>query len=117
MVVKWEGREGNLIMIVHTIQVCTGTACYPKGATGLYAETERYLSIRDGGGQPYGISNEVRRLRMEGLYQEDHDKALRCSHENPGIRQIYSEFLGAPGREKAEQLLHTKYKARKAYLR
>ncbi|HKJ90216.1 MAG TPA: NADH-dependent [FeFe] hydrogenase, group A6 [Oceanipulchritudo sp.] len=70
-----------------------------------------------GGGQPYGISNEVRRLRMEGLYQEDHEKALRCSHDNPGIRQIYSEFLGAPGSEKAEELLHTKYKARKAYLR
>lgn len=70
-----------------------------------------------GGGQPYGISNEVRRLRMEGLYQEDHEKALRCSHENPEIRRIYSEFLGEPGGGRAEQLLHTKYKARKVYLR
>ncbi len=70
-----------------------------------------------GGGQPYGISNEVRRKRMEGLYQDDHDRALRCSHENPSIKQIYNEFLGAPLSEKSEKLLHTRYKPRRSYLR
>ena len=70
-----------------------------------------------GGGQPYGISNEVRRKRMEGLYQDDQDRALRCSHENPSIQRIYREFLGEPLGEKAERLLHTRYKPRRTYLR
>ncbi len=70
-----------------------------------------------GGGQPYGISNEVRRKRMEGLYQDDKDRALRCSHENPSIKQIYKDFLGEPLSEKAERLLHTRYKPRKTYRR
>lgn len=70
-----------------------------------------------GGGQPYGVSDEVRRLRMEGLYQDDRDRALRCSHENPSIQKIYDDFLGKPLSEKSEQLLHTRYQPRKQYLR
>ncbi|MGC9452357.1 MAG: NADH-dependent [FeFe] hydrogenase, group A6 [Oceanipulchritudo sp.] len=70
-----------------------------------------------GGGQPYGISDEVRRLRMEGLYQEDHGKEIRFSHENPEIQKIYRDFLGQPLGEKAEKLLHTRYKARRVYLK
>jgi len=68
-----------------------------------------------GGGQPYGINDEVRRKRMEGLYQEDAGLAIRCSHENPEIKRIYEDFLGSPLGEKAEHLLHTKYRARKVY--
>lgn len=70
-----------------------------------------------GGGQPYGISNEVRAKRIQGLYQDDHDRALRCSHDNPTIQTLYKEFLGQPLSEKAEHLLHTRYKPRKTYLR
>ena len=70
-----------------------------------------------GGGQPYGISNEVRRRRIAGLYQDDQDRVMRCSHENPEIQLVYREFLGEPLGEKSEQLLHTRYKARKTYLR
>lgn len=70
-----------------------------------------------GGGQPYGINQEVRRKRIEGLYQDDRDCALRCSHDNPAIKQIYDEFLGKPLGEKSERLLHTRYKPRKTYLR
>jgi NADH-quinone oxidoreductase subunit G len=68
-----------------------------------------------GGGQPYGISDSVRRQRIEGLYQDDKDSAVRCSHENPEIKRVYAEFLGKPLGEKSERLLHTKYKARKVY--
>lgn len=68
-----------------------------------------------GGGQPYGISNEVRRMRSEGLYQDDRDRALRFSHENPEIRQIYADFLGSPLSERSESLLHTSYKPRRVY--
>lgn len=70
-----------------------------------------------GGGQPYGISNEVRQLRIQGLYQDDQDCARRCSHDNPAIQTLYKEFLGSPLSEKAEHLLHTRYKPRKTYLR
>jgi NADP-reducing hydrogenase subunit HndD len=70
-----------------------------------------------GGGQPYGISDEVRRQRIEGLYQDDRDSARRCSHENPAILKIYEDFLGEPLGEKAEKLLHTRYKPRATYLR
>ncbi len=70
-----------------------------------------------GGGQPYGVSNEVRLKRMQGLYSEDEALTLRCSHDNPEIKHIYADFLGAPLSEKAEQLLHTRYKPRKVYLK
>ncbi len=70
-----------------------------------------------GGGQPYGISDEVRRKRMEGLYADDRDGELRCSHDNPEIKKIYADFLGAPLSVKAEKLLHTAYQPRKVYLK
>ncbi|SET54204.1 Iron hydrogenase small subunit, partial [[Clostridium] aminophilum] len=34
---------------------------------------------------------------------------LRFSHENPSIKQVYQDFLGAPLSEKAEELLHTNH--------
>ena len=70
-----------------------------------------------GGGQPYGIRDEVRRKRMAGLYEDDQGSVRRFSHENPAIQKIYKDFLGEPLSEKAERLLHTRYKPRKSYLR
>ena len=70
-----------------------------------------------GGGQPYGVCDDVRSRRMEGLYQEDRDMEMRFSHENPEIKRIYDEFLGSPLSGKAEELLHTKYVPRKVYLK
>jgi NADP-reducing hydrogenase subunit HndD len=46
---------------------------------------------------------------MKGLYTEDEQKTLRLSHENADIKQLYAEYLGKPGSEKAHHLLHTKY--------
>ncbi|HLP03302.1 MAG TPA: NADH-dependent [FeFe] hydrogenase, group A6 [Opitutaceae bacterium] len=70
-----------------------------------------------GGGQPYGVDNERRRLRAAGLYQDDRDRAIRCSHDNPEVVRLYREFLGKPGSAKAHQLLHTRYTARPLYKR
>ena len=70
-----------------------------------------------GGGQPYGIGPEVRRKRIEGLYQDDSDRTLRFAHENPAIQQIYRDFLGEPLGETSMKLLHTKYKPRRKYSR
>ena len=68
-----------------------------------------------GGGQPYGVTDEVRMLRAKGLYQDDEAQAVRCSHDNPFIKELYKDFLGAPLSEKAHHLLHTKYVPRPEY--
>jgi NADH-quinone oxidoreductase subunit G len=70
-----------------------------------------------GGGQPYGVDNERRRLRIAGLYQDDRDRAIRSSHENPEVIRLYAEFLGRPLSAKAHELLHTRYTARPLYRR
>ena len=60
-----------------------------------------------GGGQPYGISDEVRRQRIRGLLEGDAGMGLRFSHENPDIQKLYADYLGPPLGEKAHRLLHT----------
>jgi iron-only hydrogenase group A len=68
-----------------------------------------------GGGQPYGVDDERRKMRIEGLYRDDREQALRYSHENPEIIRLYDEFLGKPLGDKAHALLHTHYTARPLY--
>jgi NADH-quinone oxidoreductase subunit G len=70
-----------------------------------------------GGGQPYGVTDELRKKRASGLYTEDATGIWRCSHENPYVQQLYSEFLGKPLSEKSHHLLHTSYKKRPTYQR
>ena len=62
-----------------------------------------------GGGQPYGCTDEIRKQRSTGLYNDDEKSQFRCSHQNPFIGQVYKEFLGEPNGHKAHELLHTKY--------
>ncbi len=67
----------------------------------------------NGGGQPYIHGNyEILKDRMNALYEEDRNKPLRKSHENPEIIKLYNDFLGKPNSEKAHKLLHTKYTKR-----
>lgn len=63
-----------------------------------------------GGGQPlhHGKSS-ILAARQKAIYQEDGNKALRKSHENPYIQELYKNFLGRPMSEKAHHLLHTHY--------
>jgi len=69
-----------------------------------------------GGGQPYGINDDVRILRTQALFDEDRKKeGLRCSHENPYVKKLYNEFLIKPLSKTSEELLHTTYKGRKLY--
>jgi len=66
-----------------------------------------------GGGQPYHHGNyEIVKKRQEAIYQEDRNKKLRKSHENPEIFQLYKEYLGEPYGELAHKLLHTHYEKR-----
>ena len=62
-----------------------------------------------GGGQPRITSDEVRRKRIQAIYREDEGKALRKSHDNPGVKKLYEEYLGAPLGELSHELLHTHY--------
>ncbi|MGE5707267.1 MAG: NADH-dependent [FeFe] hydrogenase, group A6 [Bacteroidota bacterium] len=68
-----------------------------------------------GGGQPIPTNDEIRRKRMEAIYQEDQNLPIRKSHENPAIQQLYKEYLGEPNGEKSHHLLHTHYTKRTRY--
>ncbi len=79
-----------------------------------------------GGGQPYvrscflpdedaDIVDTYRAKRAAALYSEDERQALRQSHNNPQIKALYDEFLGAPNSHKAHELLHTTYAPKSAY--
>ena len=67
-----------------------------------------------GGGQPRLTDDSVRMKRINAIYAEDEGKALRKSHKNEAVQQLYKEFLGAPLGEKSHHLLHTKYKSKPA---
>lgn len=70
----------------------------------------------NGGGQPYHRHEEgVLEKRAQVLYDEDSNKKIRYSHENPEIIKLYDEFLGEPHSEKAHKLLHTSFEKRKIY--
>ncbi|HRQ43153.1 MAG TPA: NADH-dependent [FeFe] hydrogenase, group A6 [Candidatus Goldiibacteriota bacterium] len=68
-----------------------------------------------GGGQPYMVSNELRRQRTAGIYKDDKECAIRVSHENPDIKRLYDEFLEKPLSHKSHKLLHTHYVSRPLY--
>lgn len=65
-----------------------------------------------GGGQPR-ISHEEaakgKQARLESIYAIDKKLALRKSHENPAVKNLYAEYLGEVGGEKAHHLLHTHF--------
>lgn len=68
-----------------------------------------------GGGQPYGITDQVRTKRIEGLYEDDQKSDVHYSHENAHVKDLYEHFLGKPLSEKAHSLLHTHYQKQKEY--
>lgn len=70
-----------------------------------------------GGGQPLGVTDEIRKARMAGLMSDDTYSEHRCSHQNPAVQQLYKEYLDKPLSEKAHHLLHTSYQARPLYKR
>lgn len=80
----------------------------------------------NGGGQPYvkpcflpneenNILDTYREKRANALYSEDERQAVRQSHNNTQIQQLYKEFLGEPNSHKAHELLHTTYAQRERF--
>lgn len=67
----------------------------------------------NGGGQPIILdkekTEEVKKLRAQGLYSIDRSRKFRKSHENEEVKKLYEEYLGEPNSHKAHHLLHTHY--------
>ena len=68
-----------------------------------------------GGGQPYGVTDQLRLARARGLYTEDDKKELYLSHDNPYVKKLYKDFLKEPLGKVSHELLHTHYKPRPLY--
>ena len=71
----------------------------------------------NGGGQPHQpaqtrLVTNVPAARAAALYKNDGKAQIRKSHENPSVQALYEEYLGAPGSERAHELLHTTYRPR-----
>jgi NADP-reducing hydrogenase subunit HndD len=74
----------------------------------------------NGGGQPVWPIAErnfghLWEARANALYENDKGKAVRKSHENPLIKDLYNDFLEKPGSHKAHEILHTTYVKRERY--
>ncbi|MDR0884109.1 MAG: [FeFe] hydrogenase, group A [Oscillospiraceae bacterium] len=114
-----------------TVNVCaaSGLQNARKVLEEIAAGTSKYHFIEimacpggcvNGGGQPVQhavVRNfvDLRGARAKALYEADAASAVRKSHENPAIKQLYAEYLGEPGSHKAHELLHTHYTARPKY--
>ncbi len=68
-----------------------------------------------GGGQPIPVDTPIREKRLEAIYRADEGMALRKSHENPAVKELYETFLGKPLSHKSHELLHTSYTRRPAH--
>lgn len=65
-----------------------------------------------GGGQPISMTEEeLTHQRGEELHALDQSCPIRFAHENPQVKKLYSEYLGQPMGERAEELLHTDHAA------
>ena len=120
--VDLDGREVR-------VAVASGTANAKKLLESVKSGEKTYHFIEimccpggcvTGGGQPIVSSKDLqyidlKTVRAKALYDEDKNKKLRKSHENPEIIAIYKDFLGEPGGHRAHELLHTTYTAKQKY--
>jgi iron only hydrogenase large subunit-like protein len=65
-----------------------------------------------GGGQPRMTTDDVRRARIRAIYEEDEQKSIRMSHQNPAVVELYERYLEKPLGERSHHLLHTFYESR-----
>jgi iron-only hydrogenase group A len=105
------------VAVAHSLKA-TKEVCESVKAGGEFAE---YTFIEfmacpggciGGGGQPILTSLKTIQARTEGLNIDDRQHALRKSHENPEIKQLYQDFLKEPLSPLSHHLLHTTYQAR-----
>ena len=68
----------------------------------------------NGGGQPFvsdvtRLQTDYRLERIKYLYEIDAQDSKRRAHENETIREMYDDYFGYPGSERAEKLLHIEH--------
>lgn len=95
-----EIREGKSDYHFVEVMACPN-GCIGGGGQPAYVETSA--------GKPIPVNQEIRNARIKGVLARDKGMPLRKSHENSALKKIYKEYLGHPGSEKAEEMLHTKY--------
>lgn len=62
-----------------------------------------------GGGQPIHEGIELATFRGNQLWKLDANSAVRFSHENPEVLELYHAYLKTPLSEKSHSLLHTEH--------
>lgn len=103
------------------IAVIYGTKSAGEFINNLKKTDEKYHFIEvmtcpggciGGGGQPKGTlekGDELRKKRIEGLYNRDRELKTKRSDENKELLELYKEFYGKPLSELSEKILHTIY--------
>ena len=94
-----EVKAGNSKYTFIEIMGCPG-GCVNGGGQSIVSSR-----VKNGTKIGYGYKE----LRMNALYDEDQLCELRVSCENKQIQELYENYLGKPGSELAEKLLHTHY--------
>lgn len=106
------------------VAICHGLRNAQKLADQALAGESPYVFIEvmacpggcvDGGGSARvkGQYHPNANARQQGLYNIDRNMPRRQSHNNPQVKKLYEDFLGAPNSHKAHELLHTEYTNRK----
>ena len=122
--------EGTVVKVAVTSGMKNAKALLDqvKAGTSPYAFIEIMCcpgGCINGGGQPFvhptllpneddDILDTYRAKRASVLYSEDERLVIRQSHNNKDIQKLYKDYLGEPGSELAEELLHTSYVANRA---
>ena len=104
------------IAIAHTLASARTIAEMVKSGKSPYAFIEVMAcpgGCVGGGGQPYGTTHEKAIERIQTIYQVDRLRKVRKAHDNSAVSNLYSTYLGEPAGEKAHELLHTHYKAKR----
>ena len=66
----------------------------------------------NGGGQPLrGVDKHVK-ARSRTIYDIDESESLKCAHNNPLLKDLYSNYLNKLENEKVKKLLHVAYSPR-----
>ena len=106
------------------VAICHGLRNARRLAEEALAGTSPYTFIEvmacpggcvDGGGtsRVKGDYHPCAVKRQQGLYAIDRAMPRRQSHNNPQVKKLYEDFLGAPNSHKAHELLHTGYADRR----
>jgi NADH-quinone oxidoreductase subunit G/NADP-reducing hydrogenase subunit HndD len=133
---KFSEVRGKVMGLRESVVVISGHIFRLAIANGLPAAAEALAKVRrgeaeyhfieimgcpggciGGGGLPCPAEGpeaqeQVRQARIKALYALDEASPIRRSHENPAVQALYTEWLGAPGGEKARHLLHTAHAVR-----